>query len=292
VFSLGDSIGFGVGLEAKEHYCKVAQRIIRAKSSASDIQMINASGQGYSPSGYYVYLRNEGIQLNPSMVVVEIELCNDLTDEALLFWHTDEEPYPSAVKGGRYLVAWDGNLLGTYAVGGYPWERTYVYTDLLRRSLNLLNRLSPSPLFSTNPGGTIYYSLGFDQCLLDEERIERGWTRLLGALEATKKLCNSIQIPFLLLIMPSRHIYDDSAPAHRDLAFSLLQRAESEMESREIPYISMDETIGSAGASAVFFDFAHLTAEGNRAVGHTLAPRILAMLESAPADKSKTVENQ
>jgi hypothetical protein len=280
ILSLGDSIGFGVGIEAEDHYCKVAEEQIQSNSSIRNLNLVNASGQGYSPSSYYAYLQHEGLNLHPAMVVVEIELCNDLTDEALLRWQVrDEEKSLIMVVGGRYAVAWDGSLLGTYALGGYPWERTYTYTDFIRRGLNLLNKASPSPLFSETPGGTIYYSLGFDQWLLDQARIDQGWNRLLAAVKGMNDLCTSRQISFLLLIMPSRYIFDHSAPDHRDLALGLVQRAESEARLLEIPHINMSETIQEVGGSAVFFDFAHLNVEGNRAVGRTLARRVKDMTE-------------
>ncbi|MGW8181256.1 MAG: hypothetical protein ACWGQW_21205, partial [bacterium] len=248
--------------------------------------LINASGQGYSPSGYFCYLRHEGLKLNPSMVIIETELCNDLTDEALLYWELkDGEKYPTAVKGGRYAVAWDGNLLGTYSMGGYLWERTYTYTDFVRRILNLFNRISPSPLFSKTPGGTIYYSLGFDQFVLDQPRIELGWNRLLTSLEAASLLCRSHQINFLVLLMPSRYLFDESAPDHLALAQSLLDRAESAIRKRGIPFLNMSSTVATAGGSKVFFDFAHLTVEGNRAVGETLAEYLVKNSETDLAEK-------
>jgi hypothetical protein len=215
------------------------------------------------------------------MIIVEIELCNDLTDEALLRWRVrDHEKSLIEVLGGRYTVAWDGSLLGTYALGNYPWERTYTYTEFIRRSLNLLNKASPSPLFSETPGGTIYYSLGFDQWLLDQARINDGWTRLLASVEGMNNLCASHEIPFLLLIMPSRYIFDDSAPDHRDLALELIQQAESEISRLEIPFVNMTETIREAGGSTVFFDFAHLNVEGNLAVGRTLAGFVTEMTKN------------
>jgi len=275
IFSLGDSIGFGVGIQAEEHYCKVAERALESRFPTRQINIVNASGQGYSPSGYFAYLLHEGLQLNPGIVIVEIELCNDLTDEALLHWRRNpNDGRPDAVEGGRYAVAWDGSLLGTYSLGGYPWERTYTYTDFVRRILNLLGRVHPSPVFTEEPGGTVYYSLGFDRCLLDQASLETGWTKLLTALELTEELCASNQIPFLVLIMPSRYIFDDSAPNHRDLALSLVQRAEVEIRRRKIPFLNMKRFIEAAGGTSVFFDFAHLNSEGNRAVGKALAERI------------------
>jgi hypothetical protein len=286
ILSLGDSIGFGVGIEAGEHYCKVAEERIQAEFPQIRIRLANASGQGYSPSGYYAYLQYEGMSLQPSVIIVETELCNDLTDEALLRWAEDEEGTGVKIVGGRYAVAWDGSLLGTYGIGGYPWERTYTYTDFIRRVLNLLNRAAPSPLFSETPGGTIYYSLGFDQSLLDQARIEQGWKRLLAAVEGIHQLCADRQVGFLLLIMPSRYIYDDSAPDHRDLALTLLQRAENEVRRLQVPYVNMSDTIEQSGGGEVFFDFAHLNVEGNRAVGQKLAGLLMEI--AANQDRLRT----
>lgn len=274
VLSLGDSIGFGLGVEAEQHYTSVAQRLLQNAFVDKNLRIINAGGQGYSPSGYYVYLRHEGMDFRPRMAIVEIELCNDLTDEALLSWDVAEgEEFPRRIVGGRYRVAWDGNLLGTHSIGGYAFERTYVYTVLARRVLHLMNRLWPSEPFHSVPGATVYYSLGFDRYVLTQERIDEGWDRLFGALRATRRLLEEDGADFLLMIMPSRYIFQD-AGAYTKLARELVAEAEQRALQDGLPFLNMTPVIGLGGGAELFFDFAHLTVEGNRIVGETLAEEL------------------
>ncbi len=186
ILSLGDSIGFGLGIPASAHYTKVLERRLNEKEPSHKFHIVNAAGQGYSPSSYYVYLKHEGLELRPKMVIVDIEMCSVITNEALLHWETDpEDPdTPLAVRGGRYLVSWDGRLLATYSQGGYFLEKTYLYTNLLRRFLNLMYRLSPTaPFRDRNEKGISYYDLGFDRYILDEARLESGWKKTFRALK-------------------------------------------------------------------------------------------------------------
>ena len=86
ILSLGDSIGFGLGVTSEDRYAQVLQRELNDSPGAFRFRVVNASGQGYSPSSYAAYIYQEGLELNPDLVLVQIELCNDVTDEALLGW--------------------------------------------------------------------------------------------------------------------------------------------------------------------------------------------------------------
>lgn len=273
VLSLGDSIGFGLGIAAADHYTKVAERRLQPDLPHQRLRIVNAGGQGYSPSGYAVFLRETGLDLKPSLVIIETELCNDVTDEALLrtVLPKDGSEMPLAYRGGRYVVSWDGNLLATYSKGPSLLERTYVYTDLLRRLLNLRFRLFPNQPFLEDSAQT-YYTLGFDRPLLTPERIEQGWRRLFDSLRGTRDYLEERNVPMLLLIMPSRHIYDsDRAPRHSEFAAQLVRRADEMAEERSLPYYDMTRDIAANGGTELYFDFAHLTEVGNRVVGESLA---------------------
>ncbi len=235
ILSLGDSIGFGLGIPAAEHYGKVLERGLSSGDEKVRFRVINAAGQGFSPSGYGVYLRREGLRFEPSLVIAEIELCNDVSDEALLYWDSSEEQpnLPRAVRGGRYVIGWDGNLLGTCALGPYAFEKTYTYTVLLRRVLNLLYRIDPTEPFHSTPGVT-YYILGFERYLLDQERIEAGWDRLFRAIQGMQEVLAERDIPFLLLVLPSRFVFEEHAPQHSNFARGLArisQRQEKAVSS-------------------------------------------------------------
>ena len=66
-------------------------------------------------------------------------------------------------------------MLATYSLGGYFFEKTYVYTDLLRRWLNLMYRLFPSePFRAQERTGVCCYNLGFDQYVLERKKARIG----------------------------------------------------------------------------------------------------------------------
>lgn len=267
ILSLGDSIGFGLGIQSEEHYTKVLERALNRDSRRVDFRVINAGGQGYSPSGYYVYLRNEGLKLKPDLVIIEAEICNDTSDEALLRWgKTDREGHPKKIMGGRYVVSWDGKQLGTYATRGFFFEKTYLYTNLARRALNLARKIFPQEPWSRRPGARVYYSLGFDQFLLDEERLEEGHERLFAALSGTVRLLEDEGIKCLIMIMPSRYLYQD-AHDYTLFASTLYEEALESARKHDLPCLDMYGTIKNSGGEALFIDFAHLTGEGNRAIG-------------------------
>ncbi len=286
ILSLGDSVGFGLAIEAADHYSKVAQRRLNGLDPSRRYHLVNAGGQGYSPSSYYVYLREEGMQVEPGMVIVEIELCNDIPDEALLSWRGQSgDGFPNSIVGGRYLVSWDGNLLGTYSRGSYFFEKTYTYTIFVRRLLNLLYRIYPTEPFHSVPGSTVYYTLGFDRFVLNEARIEAGWQRLFGALGAIHQLLREQQIPFLLMILPSSYIYENGGDQRR-LASGLLEKAVSMAKEKRLPYLALKEAIEEGGGARLFLDFVHLTEEGNRVVGEALSEQLLQMIGSPFAGDS------
>ena len=216
------------------------------------------------------------------MVLVEIELCNDVTDEALLHWEpdTDDPKTVRAVRGGRYIRSWDGNLLATYSRGTYFFERTYLYTDLVRRYLNLLYHLFPSrPFGQQKEMGGCYYNLGFDRYLLDEERIESGWRKTFRSLSAIGRLLEKNGIRFFLLIMPSRYVFEQDAGRWRDFATRLMERASREATQKSIPHLDLTEPIKKGGGETLYFDFVHLTEEGNRVVGEALARNLSGKLD-------------
>jgi hypothetical protein len=281
IISLGDSIAFGLGIPAQDHYTKILERNLNKADTPSRFRVVNASGPGYSPSCYYLYLKHDGLRLQPRLVIVQIELCNDITDEALLGWEgTRENPGElDRVRGGRYIIGWDGNLLATYSRGPYFFEKTYTYTVLLRRVLNLMYRLRPTEPFATGQGIT-YYSLGFDRYLLDPERIESGWTRMFAALEKTQALVRSQGAEFLLLIMPTQYMWDPNSGEYGHFARSLVERAVQEAEKRKLPYLDFTEAMAAGGGASLYFDFAHPTVEGNQVIGRKLSEELVPRLTS------------
>ena len=278
ILSMGDSIAFGLSIPSHDSYAKVLQRKFDQQEGAAHYNVINAAGPGYSPSAYYLFLKDQALQFRPSMVLIEVELTNDVTDEALMRWDVDPAApdRPVRLRGGRYVTAWDGTLLSAYVRGPYFYEKTYTYVELSRRMLTLLyNRASAKP-FPADPG-VAYYTLGYEWYLLDQQRLESGWTRLFGALKATRDLLESKQIPSLLMIMPSRFVFAGSPDdPQRRFAEGLVARAVDFAKQNGISYFDFTGVIGAAGGEKVFLDTVHLNVEGNLAVGNALFDRLKA----------------
>lgn len=282
IMSLGDSIGFGLGIPAANHYTKVLQRRLNEDPSPLSFRVINASGQGYSPSNYYAYLTHGGLRIQPHMVIADIEMNTVVTNEALLHWRIDpEKPHvPSVIRGGRYVVGWDGNMLATYAVQGAFFEKTYVYTDLLRRLLNLAFQIDPNqPWKSQNETGVSYYNLGFDRYLLDPERIQDGWDKTFKSILGIQRLLESKGIAFRLLIMPSRYMYDDSAGQWQRFATDLMEKGIRRARENGIHFLEFSQAVSDGGGKELYFDFAHMNSQGNLVVGEALYKGLGSQLE-------------
>jgi lysophospholipase L1-like esterase len=276
ILSMGDSIAFGLGIQSRDSYAKVLERRLNEKGGVPHYYVINAAGPGTNPSCYYVALKRELLQWHPRMVFIEIELTNDVTDEALERWEVDPDhpDRPEAVRGGRYVVSWDGMVLSSYIRGPYFYEKTYTYTELSRRFLNLLYRLTPTKPYPADPSVS-YYTLQHEWYLLNPKRIEDGWHRLFGALRATNELLKQRNVEFLLMILPSRFVFEPDTGSHRSaFARGIVARAAEFAGKSGIPYIDLTECIRAQGGDKVFQDTVHPNAQANLAIGTALYERL------------------
>lgn len=174
------------------------------------------------------------------------------------------------------MVGWDGNMLATYAVGGYFFEKTYVYTDLLRRYLNLMFRVSPNePFASRSESGVSYYDLGFDRWVLDEQRLESGWQKAFASLKGIQTLAEARGAKFLLLIVPSRYMFEAEAINWRRFATGLMERAVRRAQELQIPHIDLTTVVRDGGGAPLYYDFAHMTEAGNKVLGEALYSRLV-----------------
>jgi hypothetical protein len=143
----------------------------------------------------------------------------------------------------------------------------------------------PAPFRDQHRTGVSYYHLGFDRYLLDEERLESGWEKTFGSLRAMHVLLEEKGILFLLMIMPSRYMFDEDAGLWKDYAWKLMERGVSRARELGIPHIDFTKTVQTGGGKLLYFDFAHMTSEGNRVVGETLFQHLAGVLgnrESLP----------
>jgi hypothetical protein len=268
LLSYGDSIGHAYQVDWNDGYPQVLERLLDRRDG--DGSWAVRTSQGYSPSKYAARLRADLDASRTEAVIVEIELSNDVSDEALLSWQgRDADGLPTGVAGGRYLGAWDGapNLV-TAASSDRLWERTRMGA-ILRRGLGaLLGKLSPNPVFADG-ADTYYYNLSFDRYLLTRDRLEQGWAQMFRALDAMNRLCKERHVRFLLMILPSSYWFEEGSPYHAG-ARRLVARAEADARALAIPMVSPATALSAAGGPKLFQDFCHPTADGHRTIAQAL----------------------
>jgi lysophospholipase L1-like esterase len=262
ILSYGDSIGHSYGVDWKDGYPQVLARLLNSTVRVS---------RGYSPSGYAEALRGDLERSSPKTVLVEIELSNDVSDEALLTWEgSDADGLPVRLAGGRYQITWDGTPgLLTAASGSHLYPRTRGYTFSLRGLGALLSRLRPNPVFADD-ADTYYYNLSFDRYWLTRDKLEGGFEQMFRALDAMNRFCQKRGIRFVLMILPSRHWFGSDDRFHAG-AERLVARAEAKAQSLGISFVSPAHELAAAGGARLFLDFCHPTAEGHRVLAETLA---------------------
>ncbi len=232
---------------------------------------MNAAGQGYSPSSYLAYLQVEGFDLAPNLILVQMEPSNDVTDEALLRV-VDGGERGLEVRGGRYCVAWDGNLLGSFTLGPYFYERTYLYTMLTRRLLGTLGRLFPRHSALSSPG-YLYYHMEFDRFLFTTERLESGWSQSQAAISKIRALADRNGSRLVLLLTPTRYAFHEQKTVNR-FGNQLIDRMADWARHQSIDYIDPRAVLAANGGTSLFTDFAHYTPEGHQALAHEIARHV------------------
>lgn len=80
ILVLGDSFTYGYGVELDETYSKVLELELN-NDAKRQYEVLNAGyASGYSPDTYLLYLKKEGIEFRPDIVIVGFTIGNDITD--------------------------------------------------------------------------------------------------------------------------------------------------------------------------------------------------------------------
>ncbi len=268
ILSYGDSIAAGYGLAERETYSELLEQSLRIADDSRH-EVLNMA-RGHSPTIYSFHVRRDVPELNPLGVVLQIELLNDVPDEARTRTRgRDADGLPLEITRHRYILGWDGHILAPLSFFGSALERTKLYAKVSHWLGRNLQRLQPNPLFASDSPVT-YYSLGSDRYFLSEEALSSGFDRLFEAVAGIHAYLERRDIRFLLLIMPSRHVYADDQ--YTDASLELLQRAEARARELGLPHLSLHAALGRAGGAALFMDFCHPTAAGHRAIAAELEP--------------------
>ncbi len=224
--------------------------------------------RGNSPTIYGHHVRADVPRLHPDAVIVEIELLNDVSDEAhVLTRGTDDDGLPVELLNYRYIVTYDGHLTAPMPLRIPGLDRTKAYYAATGRIANWLMWLFGNPLFAED-SDTYYYAIKADRYFLTAAVLDRGFDVMFDALAGMHRYLSRRSIAFLVVIVPSQYAY-----AHERFqpgALRLLTRAERRAAELKLPYLSLREAMGDAGGADLYMDFCHPMAEGIRVMGEAI----------------------
>lgn len=264
----GDSVTFGVSVPDGSDYPAQLENFLN-QPGKSEYEILNAGGHGYTPTLHTFHFRKHAPLLNSDGVIFQIELANDVSDEALVETQgVDENGFPARLITARYVVGFNGEALTGIPLRGYFFEATKAYSDLSHRFGNILSEIFPNEIFSKD-APEAFYQQGFERVLLTRERLEKGHTQLFSSLNSLFQYTQKKSMKFLVLLMPSRFVFQSSSP-HYAWAKGLLENAEKTLSAQGLPYLNVYKDLERAGGETLFFDFCHPTAEGYSVVAQTL----------------------
>ena len=276
VLSYGDSIAAGFALEEQDTYAYQSEAALNA-TGARRVEILTMA-RGHSPTIHTFHLRVDVPRFAPDAVLVEIELLNDVSDEARVRTAgLDEDGLPLEIYGHRYILSWDGNILGFRGASGSPLHRTKVYAKITRAIGRLQERLDPNPLFAAD-SDVGFYSLSVHRHLLTQAALERGFERIFESLAGIQRYLARRGIRLLVLIVPSQHVFDGGRFSASSRA--LVERAAARARALDLDVVLPLDALERAGGAALYMDFCHPTAAGNRTIAAALTPVLAAW--SAP----------
>ncbi len=85
ILNLGDSVAMGWGVREEESYGQRLEEIIADEMLIEqNIEVINASVPGWNPENELAYLKAEGFQFEPDLILLDLTLVNDIYGQSAL----------------------------------------------------------------------------------------------------------------------------------------------------------------------------------------------------------------
>ena len=268
VLSYGDSIGTGWRVGDSEQYTIQLETMLNSVSGNSHWEVLS-TGRGSSPGIYTFHVRVDVPRFSPKWVILEIELQNDLTDEALLkLGPRDAMGMPQAVYAGRYQVSIEGEIINSLDSTLPFISRTLVFSQVNKLVGRLRSKMAKNPLFL--PGSKpYYYNTGADQYLLTQEKIDHAFDNMFESIVAIKKFVEANHAQFLLVIIPGRDAFSKDKGAEE--INEIIHRATSRSADLGITYVNTFPFLEKAGGEELFLDFCHPNPRGHEAIARGCA---------------------
>ncbi len=111
VLFVGDSFTMGWGVKEPDTFVRRSESLLQKKQLPFDVETINAGFTASGPSGYYIFLKYFGLDLEPDIVVIGFFIGNDITARTDVEWvKTNDQGLPDVVRSKSYYVNENGSL--------------------------------------------------------------------------------------------------------------------------------------------------------------------------------------
>lgn len=174
ILALGDSMTQGHGVNETDSWPRKLEEEL-----GGDYEVVNAGVASYSPTLEYLYLANDGIKLQPDLIILAFDN-NDIVGDADIYRR-------NAVYGP------DGEIVAVPGTSAVPLRERFKYTTIL---LHVVFKEKKDP---SHP----YWE--FDPTLTSCDQFVNDWNYSLHMLNKTKTYLDDQGIPFIVVIYPYGH---------------------------------------------------------------------------------------
>lgn len=252
VLFLGDSLTFGFGHPARQSFCERSMALLNRRHPGLNATVLNAGVTGYDLGQEYHLLANEGLGLQPDLVVLQVCL-NDITNQFDVAYGRDAKRHPEFITAS-FASHWSG--LYRLAVRCMMNLRYGKDREVLRAEGLKIEHFKVAELLGEPP----------------TPRVSPALERTLDQLRAIIRLCREKQIPLVILCFPvQQQVADPRVTTAPQRMFA------EEARRNKVPFLDLLSPFEAhiprspAAADVLFFDETHPTKLGHRLAAEAIA---------------------
>lgn len=180
ILLLGDSVSWGDGVEMRESYPFLLEKMLNQKYPDRAIEIINSSVPGYSTFQQLIYLKNEGINLKPNLIIHQFCLNDVVQRFSTLFKY-----------GGDNIFLGIDTRNSIQGFQGWMINKSRAYETIIRYLIN----------FQKNKEEYSVTNLSKDNL---SPELEEAWELTLSEIKEIVYIAEKEKIPYLIFVAPYR----------------------------------------------------------------------------------------